>query len=62
MGVVQRGVFVSSVWLGFMMSDDHIARLAPVASGLLLVFLLYSAIASAFRRRTAASRAAPAAC
>ena len=54
MGVVQRGVFGSSVWLGFMMSHDHIARAWPFAAPLLLAVLLHYAHAH-FRLRDAAA-------
>ena len=52
MGVVQRGVFASSIWLGFMMSDAHLL----VAGPLLAIAVLGTLVVSELRRSVALPR------
>ncbi|MBX9759881.1 MAG: hypothetical protein K2Y29_13980 [Beijerinckiaceae bacterium] len=52
MSVVQRGVFGSSIWLGFMMSDAHLLIFGPVFALVIAGALIFSE----FRRSDALHR------
>ena len=44
MSIVQRGVFVSSIWLGFMMSDAHLLIAAPLLAVTVSAALIQSEV------------------
>lgn len=52
MNVVQRGVFASSIWLGFMMNDAHLRVVAPS----LMLGIVGSLLFTEFRRSAALRR------